>query len=64
MRFITDKMPQNFLYLGLIARILPKARFIYMKREHRGGGRLTLRGLKRSLAGTGLDNPASWPATR
>lgn len=32
-RFITDKMPQNFLYLGLIARILPKARFIYMKRE-------------------------------
>jgi tetratricopeptide (TPR) repeat protein len=32
-RFITDKMPQNFLYLGLIDRILPKARFIYMKRE-------------------------------
>ncbi|MGE4251066.1 MAG: sulfotransferase [Parvibaculaceae bacterium] len=32
-RFITDKMPQNFLHLGLIERILPKARFIYMKRE-------------------------------
>ncbi|HTN95613.1 MAG TPA: sulfotransferase [Nordella sp.] len=32
-RFVTDKMPQNFLHLGLIDRILPKARIIYMKRE-------------------------------
>lgn len=32
-RFITDKMPQNFLYLGLIQRILPKARIIYMDRD-------------------------------
>lgn len=32
-RFITDKMPQNFLYLGLIDRILPEARIIYMKRD-------------------------------
>ena len=32
-RFITDKMPQNFLYLGLIHRILPKARIVYMDRD-------------------------------
>ncbi|MBL8905645.1 MAG: sulfotransferase [Rhizobiales bacterium] len=32
---ITDKMPQNFLYLGLISRMLPAARFIYMKRDPR-----------------------------
>ena len=32
-RFITDKMPQNFLYLGLIDRILPNARIIYMQRD-------------------------------
>lgn len=32
-RFITDKMPQNFVYLGLIERLLPKSRIIYMKRD-------------------------------
>ena len=32
-RFITDKMPQNFIYLGLIDRILPNARIIYMQRD-------------------------------
>lgn len=32
-RFITDKMPQNFLYLGLIHRMLPRARIIYMERD-------------------------------
>jgi tetratricopeptide (TPR) repeat protein len=32
-RRITDKMPQNFLYGGLISQILPEARFIYMKRN-------------------------------
>lgn len=32
-RRITDKMPQNFLYVGLISQILPEARFIYMKRN-------------------------------
>ncbi|MFO0994538.1 MAG: sulfotransferase [Hyphomicrobiales bacterium] len=31
--FVTDKMPQNFLFLGLIDRILPNARIIYMKRD-------------------------------
>lgn len=32
-RFITDKMPQNFLYIGLIHLMLPKARIIYMHRD-------------------------------
>lgn len=32
-RFITDKMPQNFLYLGLIHLMLPRARIIYMQRD-------------------------------
>jgi hypothetical protein len=32
-RFITDKMPQNFLYLGLIHLMLPKARIICMQRD-------------------------------
>jgi tetratricopeptide (TPR) repeat protein len=32
-RFITDKMPQNFLYVGLIALMLPKARIICMLRD-------------------------------
>ena len=32
-RFITDKMPQNFLYVGLIALMLPKARIICMQRD-------------------------------
>lgn len=30
---ITDKMPHNFLYLGLIALIFPKAKFIHCKRN-------------------------------
>ena len=32
-RRITDKMPQNFLFLGLIERLFPEARIIYMKRD-------------------------------
>ncbi len=32
-KHITDKMPQNFIYLGLVDRLLPKARIIYMKRD-------------------------------
>jgi tetratricopeptide (TPR) repeat protein len=32
-RFITDKMPQNFLYAGLIHLMLPKARIICMQRD-------------------------------
>ena len=32
-RFVTDKMPQNFLYLGLISIILPEARIIHVKRD-------------------------------
>jgi len=31
----TDKMPQNLLYVGLIHKMLPNARFIYMKRDPR-----------------------------
>lgn len=31
--YITDKMPHNFLYLGLIERLLPQARIIHCKRN-------------------------------
>lgn len=31
-RFYTDKLPTNFLLLGLIARALPQARFLHMTR--------------------------------
>lgn len=30
---VTDKMPENYLHLGLIARILPKARIIHCRRD-------------------------------
>ena len=30
---VTDKMPQNFQYLGLIARALPEAKIIHVKRS-------------------------------
>ena len=32
-RFITDKMPHNFLYIGLIRTILPKARIVRLRRD-------------------------------
>ncbi|MBT5751482.1 MAG: tetratricopeptide repeat protein [Rhodospirillaceae bacterium] len=32
-RFITDKMPVNFMYLGFIAAILPNAKFIHCRRN-------------------------------
>ena len=32
---VTDKMPQNFLYLGLIAQIFPNARIIHCQRDPR-----------------------------
>ena len=31
--FVTDKMPQNFLYLGLILKVLPEAKIIHLKRD-------------------------------
>ena len=34
-RFVVDKMPHNFLYLGLIAMILPKAKIVHMQRDPR-----------------------------
>lgn len=33
--FVTDKMPQNFLYLGLIAQIFPNAHVIHCQRDPR-----------------------------
>ena len=30
---VTDKMPSNFLYLGLIAVLLPRARIVHCRRE-------------------------------
>ena len=30
---ITDKMPQNFLYLGLISTVFPEAKIIHVKRD-------------------------------
>lgn len=32
-RFITDKMPHNFLYLGLLAKALPNLKIIHCKRN-------------------------------
>ena len=32
-KFVTDKMPQNFLYLGLISIIFPEAKIIHVKRD-------------------------------
>lgn len=32
-RYVTDKMPQNFLHLGLIARLFPNARIIHCLRN-------------------------------
>ena len=33
--FVTDKMPQNFLYLGLILAAFPEAKIIHVKRDPR-----------------------------
>ena len=35
-RYITDKMPHNFLNIGLIKKILPKAKIIHCKRDPMG----------------------------
>ena len=32
-QIITDKMPQNFLFLSLVARAFPEAKIIHVKRE-------------------------------
>ncbi len=32
-QFITDKMPQNFRYIGLLAAAFPEAKFIHVKRH-------------------------------
>ena len=32
-KIVTDKMPQNFLYLGLISVIFPEAKIIHVKRD-------------------------------
>ena len=32
-KIVTDKMPQNFLYLGLISIIFPEAKIIHVKRD-------------------------------
>ena len=32
-RFVTDKMPQNFLHIGLILKALPEAKVIHVKRD-------------------------------
>ena len=31
--FVTDKMPQNFLYIGIILKVLPEAKVIHVKRD-------------------------------
>ena len=31
--FVTDKMPQNFLYIGLLLKALPEAKIIHVKRD-------------------------------
>jgi tetratricopeptide (TPR) repeat protein len=37
-RFITDKMPNNFMMVGLIRTILPNAKIIYCRRDPRDNG--------------------------
>ena len=32
-KFVTDKMPQNFRYIGLISSVIPEARIIHVKRK-------------------------------
>ena len=32
-QFVTDKMPQNFLFLGLIAAAFPESKIIHVKRD-------------------------------
>ncbi len=34
-RFVTDKMPQNFLHLGLISLLFPRSRVIHCRRDPR-----------------------------
>ena len=31
--YVTDKMPQNFLHIGIIAQALPEAKIIHVKRD-------------------------------
>ena len=31
--FVTDKMPHNFLYIGLILKVFPEAKIIHIKRD-------------------------------
>ena len=31
--FVTDKMPQNFLYIGLLAAVFPEAKIVHVKRN-------------------------------
>jgi tetratricopeptide (TPR) repeat protein len=33
--YITDKLPENFYYLGVIAKIFPRARFVHVRRDPR-----------------------------
>ena len=32
-RFVTDKMPQNFMFLGLLSKALPEAKIVHLKRD-------------------------------
>tara|TARA_B100000963_G_C22406419_1_gene571235 strand:- start:171 stop:788 length:618 start_codon:yes stop_codon:yes gene_type:complete len=32
-RFVTDKMPHNFFYIGLMIKVLPEAKIIHVKRD-------------------------------
>lgn len=48
-RYVTDKLPSNFLNIGFIARALPAARFIRMRRDPIDVGLSNLR----TLFGTG-----------
>jgi tetratricopeptide (TPR) repeat protein len=34
-RRVVDKMPENYLYLGMLAALFPRARFIYCRRDRR-----------------------------
>lgn len=44
-RYVTDKLPSNYLNVGLIARALPRARFVHLRRDPINVGLSSLRTL-------------------
>ena len=58
---ITDKMPTNFLHIGLIAALFPHARIIHCRRDPRGHLLLDLRSRFRRRSCVRLQSGEPWP---